>query len=209
MKATAAATSFLLGIFLLQGGCASSPAPEPGSTVLASATEAVPRSTATYDLANPADLPDRLDIPLIRRGGYLLVPASVNDQPVGTMMIDTGASLSVIAQGVAGRIELDKDGQGKTVGVGGIEAFDYYKVRDYTIGQSGAVGETPGRCTEAQVGEDGGSVAAAVRPVAGREHRGHCGIHRPRRRAVLAGRGPSAADGVQPHVVPPAAQRHT
>ena len=112
--------------------------------MLASATEPVPRSTATYDLANPAALPDRLDIPLIRRGGYLLVPASVNDQPVGTMMIDTGASLSVIAQGVAGRIELEKDGQGKTVGVGGIEAFDYFKVRDYTIGQSGAVGETPG-----------------------------------------------------------------
>ncbi|MEL7087395.1 MAG: hypothetical protein AAGL98_02960, partial [Planctomycetota bacterium] len=54
-------------------------------------------------------------------------------------------SLSVIAQGVAGRLELEKDGGGRTRGVGGIESFDYYKVRDYTIGQPETAAGRPGR----------------------------------------------------------------
>lgn len=131
---------------LLSIGCATSnQTASPSATVLTSAKDRPAGAGVTYDLADPNSLPDRLDIPLIRRGGYLLIPASVNDESVGTMMIDTGASLSVIAQGVAGRIGLEKDGTGKTVGVGGIESFDYYKVRDYTIGRSETVGDVPGR----------------------------------------------------------------
>ncbi|MEM7627002.1 MAG: aspartyl protease family protein [Planctomycetota bacterium] len=134
-------------LLVVSFGCATQPespsAAEP-ATVLAATADAGARSAVVYDIADHASLPDRLDIPLIRRGGYLLVPGAVNGEPVGTMMIDTGASLSVIAQGVAGRVGLEKDGQGRTVGVGGIESFDYYKVSDYTIGRSAAAGGVPG-----------------------------------------------------------------
>lgn len=146
MRLFASASLVLLSVSGLQLGCSSTPTPKPAPVLVSTGdTTASQSSGVTYDIAAPASLPDRLDIPLIRRGGYLLVHGSVNDETVGTMMIDTGASLSVIAQGVAGRIGLEKDGGGRTVGVGGIESFDYYKVRDYTIGRPDTVGDVPGR----------------------------------------------------------------
>jgi len=72
------------------------------------------------------------------------VPGYVDGESIGMMMIDTGASLSVIAQGVAGRLKLDQAGRGKTVGVGGIEAFDYFKAKHFSIGRSTSADKTSG-----------------------------------------------------------------
>ncbi|MEM8738352.1 MAG: aspartyl protease family protein [Planctomycetota bacterium] len=102
----------------------------PGAVLLSK------EDSARYAVADPTGLPDRLDIPLTRRGGYLLVPGYIDDQPVGLMMIDTGASISVIAQGAAGRLNLEKGGEGRTVGVGGFETFEFYKAGHYSIGQT-------------------------------------------------------------------------
>jgi len=59
-------------------------------------------------------VPDAGVIPLLRREGYLLAEAEIHGVGVGPMLIDTGASLGVIAQGVAGRLKLEKSGRGRT-----------------------------------------------------------------------------------------------
>ena len=79
-------------------------------------------------------VPDRGEIGLQRRGGYLLADAEIHGVRVGPMLIDTGASLGVIAQGVAGRLKLEKQGRGRTVGVGGFESFDFVQVDGVTLG---------------------------------------------------------------------------
>ncbi|MEM9915342.1 MAG: retropepsin-like aspartic protease [Planctomycetota bacterium] len=107
----------------------------PDATVLTSQQTAARAENATYTLAEPEALPERLDIPLARSGGYLLVPTYLNGESAGLMMIDTGASLSVIAQGVAASLELPKDGTGRTLGVGGFEDFDYRRAEHFSIGQ--------------------------------------------------------------------------
>ncbi|MEO1235176.1 MAG: aspartyl protease family protein [Planctomycetota bacterium] len=107
-------------------------------------------AASTYTMADPAGLPERLDIPLTRSGGYLLVPGYIDGEPVGLMMIDTGATLSVIAQGSAGRLGLEKDGRGRTVGVGGFEDFDFYRAGHYSIGQA-----SPGARVSADEGTRG------------------------------------------------------
>ena len=86
--------------------------------------------------ATPATtpVPDAGVIPLLRREGYLLAEAEIHGVGVGPMLIDTGASLGVIAQGVAGRLELEKSGRGRTVGVGGFESFDFVEVDGVTLG---------------------------------------------------------------------------
>lgn len=124
------ATAFALNFM----GCASAPTTEDG-TVLVAEHSARAQDVGPYTLAQPDALPERLDIPLARSGGYLLVPTFLNGESVGLMMIDTGASLSVVAQGVAGSLELPKDGTGRTLGVGGFENFDYYRAEHFSIGQ--------------------------------------------------------------------------
>lgn len=123
-------TCVAVSILTLSLGCAG-----PVDTTLIASTEtgAAPRH---YSVAESTQLPDRLDIPLARSGGYLLVPSYLNGESAGLMMIDTGASLSVVAQGVAGRIGLQKDGQGRTLGVGGFEDFDYFRAEHFSIGQA-------------------------------------------------------------------------
>lgn len=110
-------------------GCASG---EKTSTALLAKSDAAERRT--YAISIPEALPDRLEIPLVRSGGYLLVPSFIEGQSAGLMMIDTGASLSVIAQGVAGRLGLETDGRGRTLGVGGFEEFDYFRADHFSIG---------------------------------------------------------------------------
>ena len=107
----------------------------PDATVLTSQQTAATSEKAAYTLAEPEALPERLDIPLARSDGYLLVPTYLNGESAGLMMIDTGASLSVIAQGVAGSLGLPKDGAGRTLGVGGFEDFDYRRAEHFSIGQ--------------------------------------------------------------------------
>jgi len=85
-------------------------------------------------MADPAVVPDRGAIGLVRRGGYLLAEAQIHGVRVGPMLIDTGASLGVVAQGVAGRLKLEKTGRGRTVGVGGYEWFDFVDVDGVTLG---------------------------------------------------------------------------
>ncbi|MEM9882110.1 MAG: aspartyl protease family protein [Planctomycetota bacterium] len=92
---------------------------------------------AVYDLDERAGWPERLDIPLARSGGYLLIPAYVDGRSAGLMMIDTGATISVVAQGLAGTLGLPADGRGRTVGVGGFEDFDYRTAEAFSIGGDG------------------------------------------------------------------------
>lgn len=118
-----AALGCALGGAALLGACAGGPdfealkAPKPA-----------PRVAAAQAVSETGS------IPLLRRGGYLLAEAEIHDVAVGPMLIDTGASLGVIAQGVAGRLKLNKNGRGRTVGVGGVEAFDYVDVDRITLG---------------------------------------------------------------------------
>lgn len=92
------------------------------------------------DLGAPEQTPpeDQRTVALLRRGGYLLAEAEIHGKAVGPMLIDTGASLGVVAQGVAGRLQLAKRGRGRTVGVGGVEAFDFVEVQGVTLGPPGA-----------------------------------------------------------------------
>ncbi|MEM1108022.1 MAG: retropepsin-like aspartic protease [Planctomycetota bacterium] len=128
-------------LLIISTGCSTT----PPVTLVASAGE--PDTPARFAVADPAGLPDRLDIPLARSGGYLFVPAYINGEPTGPMMIDTGASLSVIAQGVAGRLNLPQDGRGRTLGVGGFEDFDYYQADHFSIGKPTSTldGKHPGQ----------------------------------------------------------------
>jgi len=114
-------------------GCGSRGSHE--TVLTARQTAALVATTGPFTLADPQALPARLDIPLARSGGYLLVPTFLNGESVGLMMIDTGASLSVVAQGVAGSLELEQDGKGRTLGVGGFEDFDFYRADHFSIGQ--------------------------------------------------------------------------
>ncbi|MEO0515303.1 MAG: retropepsin-like aspartic protease [Planctomycetota bacterium] len=129
----------VIGVAVAVGWAAGCGTTGTTETVLASrqAGEGVAGVTGggPYAVAAAGALPARLDIPLARSGGYLLVPTFLNGESVGLMMIDTGASLSVVAQGVAGSLGLPKDGQGRTVGVGGFEDFDYYRAEHFSIGQ--------------------------------------------------------------------------
>ena len=117
-------------VVLLLAGCVVD-APPP---TLLSAAAPLPADAPQYDLAKPTELPDRFDLPLFRRGGYLFLPGYIDSEAVGMMMIDTGASLAVVAQGVAGRLKLESVGRGRTVGVGGFAEFDYLRVDDYSVG---------------------------------------------------------------------------
>lgn len=112
--------------------CATPPANE---TILTADHSAAAVAPGPFSLGEPDTLPDRLDIPLARSGGYLLVPSFLNGEAAGLMMIDTGASISVVAQGVAGSLNLPFDGTGRTVGVGGFEDFDYHRAEHFSIGQ--------------------------------------------------------------------------
>ena len=81
------AFSFLFVLAL--GACTAAPESATTPTPVLVATPEGPRAPRTYDIGKPGALPNRLDIPLIERGGYLLVPGWVNGQEVGTMLIDT------------------------------------------------------------------------------------------------------------------------
>ncbi len=102
--------------------------------------------------AAAAVVSDTGSIQLLRRGGYLLAEAEIHGVAVGPMLIDTGASLGVVAQGVAGRLNLHKNGRGRTVGVGGLESFDYVEVDRITLG--------PGRPPQTRLGLPAGRRAA-------------------------------------------------
>jgi hypothetical protein len=96
------------------------------------ATETVKR----YSIDEHDDWPDRIVLPLTKRDHYLFVPGHIDGSPIGAMMIDTGATLSVVAQGIAGRLGLPVDGQGRTVGIGGVESFDYHRIDRLELGGS-------------------------------------------------------------------------
>ena len=114
-------------------GCAASVSPvgdarERGlSSKISSAAEA-------FDLQQPEGLPPQLALPLICRDGYLLLRARMGEEAVGWMMVDTGASLTVLSRGVVGRLGLPAAGQGRTVGVGGVETFDFHAVDRLAVG---------------------------------------------------------------------------
>ncbi len=129
----ASLTAPLSALLFTLTACSTPPSGAGGDTsVLLSAPSDV--YTPAYSVARPADLPDDIVLQLTRRGGYLFVPAFINGEPVGPMLVDTGATLGVVAQGVAGRLRLPVVDRGQTVGVGGIEPFDFHRVDRLALG---------------------------------------------------------------------------
>ena len=71
---------------------------------------------------------------MTNNSGHLFVPATINGDPVGMFMLDTGSSLTVIGQGTAARMSLPETGSGTAMGIGGPENFTYRRVQSIAIG---------------------------------------------------------------------------
>jgi len=87
----------------------------------------------TLSLANAQTLPAALRIPLSRQHGYLFVNGQVNGKRAGLMLFDTGSTLTIVDRGVANRMNLPEDGEGRTVGVAGTASFGFRRVDSMAI----------------------------------------------------------------------------
>ncbi|MEM7680513.1 MAG: retropepsin-like aspartic protease [Planctomycetota bacterium] len=83
----------------------------------------------------PSAWPERIDIPLEEHHGYLFLPVWIDGKTAGMFLLDTGASLDVVATGVAGRLRLPESGrEGEAVGVGGTASFGYRHAESMRFG---------------------------------------------------------------------------
>lgn len=80
---------------------------------------------AAHSLARPTELPPHIRLPLIESQGYLFARMHLNRRDAGLFLIDTGASTTVVEQGLANRLKLPRLGAGTAVGVGGAERFTW------------------------------------------------------------------------------------
>ncbi len=125
----------------LLAGCATDTA--TGSDRAASTARPAATATASTDtallgsLARPDDLPPRLEAPLQRRREYLFVRTTINGQDAGLFLLDTGAAISAVDPGVAGRLELPASGGAEVIGIGGRQPFQYRLVDSVAIGRLG------------------------------------------------------------------------
>ncbi len=87
-----------------------------------------------FDVAKPGELPRTISISLMESSGYLFTPVHINRRSAGMFMLDTGASITVVESGVAGRLGLPVVGKGQALGVGGFEAFDWRGVEGVSFG---------------------------------------------------------------------------
>ncbi len=78
--------------------------------------------------------PGDVKITLRQRDGYLLLPAAVNGEPAGWLMLDTGANQIVLDEGLANRMNLRVAGTAKSTGVAGQADVRIREVDRVTIG---------------------------------------------------------------------------
>ncbi|MGB0766994.1 MAG: aspartyl protease family protein [Phycisphaeraceae bacterium] len=116
-------TVLLLLLVLLVVGCG-----QPTQRTL------VTQTRAAYSLSDDDALPKALRIPLMNDKGYLFVDTTINGRRGGKMLFDTGSTLNIIDRGVVARLQLDKIGEGRTVGIGGTESFSFHAVDSLAIG---------------------------------------------------------------------------
>lgn len=95
----------------------------------------VTQARPAYSLADEAELPKALRVPLVRDKGYLFLNATVNGKRAGLMLFDTGSTLNIIDRGVVARLGLPKTGEGKTVGIAGTESFSQHGVDSLAVSQ--------------------------------------------------------------------------
>ncbi|MEM1354625.1 MAG: pepsin/retropepsin-like aspartic protease family protein [Planctomycetota bacterium] len=110
---------------LLQPGCTSSPAPR--RTTLSA-------QGSPYSLAEPENLPERYEIPLLIKDGFLIARGRVNDARPGWYLFDTGSNLTIVDQGLANRIGLPELEERSTVGVAGSADFTVRPIERLELG---------------------------------------------------------------------------
>lgn len=94
------------------------------------ATEAGPR-TLPSSTSTPAR---ELRIPLTMRGDHLFVPVAMNGEAAGLFLLDTGAGTSGVSKMLAEFRGLERRGGGTAIGVGGVEAFEFFHPRTLSVG---------------------------------------------------------------------------
>ncbi len=85
-------------------GCATPAA--PGATGAPRAAAQSERAAVTYSVRQPRLLPDRVTVPLERRGELLFVDARVDGRDVGEFLVDTGADMTFVDRAVADELGL-------------------------------------------------------------------------------------------------------
>jgi len=90
-------------------------------------------SRSDYSVHRPYDLPDKLQIPLKPANNYLLVQGHVNNEYAGQFLFDTGAAISGVELGVAGRLNLPRYGQGTASGIGGQATISFCRIDNFAI----------------------------------------------------------------------------
>ncbi len=76
------------------------------------------------------------DVPLRRHNNHLYARSMINGQDGGFFLFDTGASLNIVAQGLANRLGLPttkNNRGGHAIGIGGSQAFSYRQVTSWTL----------------------------------------------------------------------------
>lgn len=97
-------------------------------------------------------MPPRLELPLERRGGHVLLRTWVNGQRAGLFMVDTGSSLTVVESGLVARLGLKSVGGGTTVGIGGREAFTLRRIEDLAVAARSPTSVRSGEIDDASSG---------------------------------------------------------
>ena len=100
-------------------------------------------------------MPPRLELPLQRRGGHVLLPTWINGRSAGLFMLDTGSSLTVVESGLVARLGLESVGGGTTVGIGGREAFTLRRIDDLAVAATPPMGVEVGGAVLARGGAVG------------------------------------------------------
>ncbi|MEM0914719.1 MAG: retropepsin-like aspartic protease, partial [Planctomycetota bacterium] len=89
----------------------------------------------SLSLSEPSAWPETVTIPLQEHKGYLFLPVRIDGKRAGLFLLDTGASLDVIATGVAGRLGLpESDRESQAVGVGGTATLKYRHIESMRFG---------------------------------------------------------------------------
>ena len=104
--------SLLVGVSLL-AGCAA----KPQAGVVATG-EVLPRPVV---------------VPLREHNNHVYVRGAIDGLDAGWFLLDTGSQLDVISTGVAGRLELPRQGSGQARGIAGVRRFDYRLTRSFSF----------------------------------------------------------------------------
>ncbi len=86
-----------------------------------------------YSVAQPGELPKRIDIPLREHNGYLRIPARINGYEAGLFLFDTGSSRNAVTPTMANTLNLPYGRVGIATGIAGQEAYRYRHVHTLSI----------------------------------------------------------------------------